>query len=146
MRDFMAEFGVLSSYPRHIVLLLARCMIAYGFTFPALMKIHDIDATARWFDSYGIPFASITGMFVSTIEVTGIILLTLGLFTRFIAILLCFVMIGAIFFVHLHHGFSAAQNGFEIPLYYLIFLMIFASYGPGKYSLDYFLFKEGRDV
>lgn len=146
MKDFMAEFGVLSSYPRHIVLLLARWMIAYGFTFPALMKIHDMDATARWFESYGIPLASFTGMLVSTIEVTGIVFLTLGLFTRFISLLLACVMLGAIFFVHWHHGFSAAQNGFEIPLYYLIFLMIFASYGPGKYSIDHFIFKEGSDV
>ncbi len=142
----MAELRVLSSYPKHIVLLLSRWAIAYGFAFPALMKIHDMEATTRWFESYGIPFASFTGMLVSTIEVSGIVLLTLGLFTRFISILLSCVMLGAIFFVHLHNGFSAAQNGFEIPLYYLVFLMIFASYGPGKYSIDHFIFKEGSDV
>jgi len=51
-------------------------------------------------------------------------------------------MLGAILFVHLQHGFSSANNGFEIPLYYFIFLMIFASYGAGKYSLDHLLFKN----
>ena len=146
MKDFMAEFAVLSSYLKNTVLLLSRWVIAYGFAFPALMKIQDIHATTRWFESYGIPFASFTGMLVSTIEVSGIVLLTLGLFTRFISLLLSCVMLGAIFFVHWHHGFSAAQNGFEIPLYYLIFLMIFATFGPGKYSLDHLIFKEGSDV
>ena len=146
MKDFLAEFKVLASYPRHIVLLLSRMAVAYGFTMPALMKLHDIDATARWFESYGIPFAHMTGILVSGIETAGIVLLTLGLFTRFISVLLSLVMIGAIVFVHLSHGFSVANNGFEIPLYYLIFLMIFASFGPGKYSIDRFIFKEGYDA
>jgi len=54
-------------------------------------------------------------------------------------------MLGAIFFVHLPNGFSAANSGFEIPLYYLIFLMIFASFGGGKYSLDRVFFKDKCD-
>ena len=51
-------------------------------------------------------------------------------------------MAGAIFFVHWQHGFSVANNGFEIPLYYLIFLLILATHGAGKYSLDHLLFKD----
>ncbi|MBU6197432.1 MAG: DoxX family protein [Cyanobacteria bacterium REEB446] len=37
------------------------------------------------------------------------------------------------------HGFSqfaAAENGFEIPLYYLVMLFVLISTGTGKYSLD----------
>ena len=44
--------------------------------------------------------------------------------------------------VHLTHGFSAGDNGFEIPLYYMLFLAIFASFGAGKLSLDHLLFGE----
>ena len=75
----------------------------------------------------------------------GIVLLILGLFTRYISVLLSFVMIGAILFVHAPNGFAVANNGFEIPLYYLLFLMLFASFGAGKYSLDRLLFKDGSD-
>ena len=146
MKDFMAEYRVLLSYGKNPALLLARWMVAYGFTMPALMKVHDIEATGRWFASVGIPFASVMGVVVSSIEVAGIILLTLGLLTRFISVLLGCVMLGAIFFVHLPHGFSVGNNGFEIPLYYLLFLMIFATFGPGKYSLDHFIFGEGKDA
>lgn len=146
MKDVIAEYSVLLSYPKNMVLLVTRLVIAYGFSIPALMKIHDIEATGKWFESIGIPFASLTGMLVSGIEMAGIILLTLGLFTRFISVLLSFVMLGAIFFVHLQHGFSVANNGVEIALYYLIFLMILASFGPGKYSLDHLLFGEGKDA
>ncbi len=51
-------------------------------------------------------------------------------------------MIVAIVTVHLPHGFSAAQNGFEILFYYMLFLFIFTSFGAGKISLDNFLFKK----
>jgi len=57
--------------------------------------------------------------------------------------LLSFIMFGAVFFVHWEHGFAVANNGFEIPLYYLAFLLLFATFGAGKYSLDYLIFKDG---
>jgi len=72
----------------------------------------------------------------------GVVLLTLGLFTRLISIPLMVVMVVAITTVHLSHGFSAGNNGFEIPLYYLLFLALFASLGAGKFSLDHILFGE----
>lgn len=92
-----------------------------------------------------IPFPLFTANLVSGIESLGIVLLILGLFTRYVAVLLSFVMLGAIFFVHIEHGFSVADNGVEIPLYYLLFLMNLASFGAGKYSLDRVVFKDGRD-
>ncbi len=144
MKNFLAEFRVLLSYPRNIVLLLARLVLAYGFSLPALMKIQHMEETRVWFESVGIPFAGFTAYLVSGLETVGIILLILGLFTRQIAVLLSFVMLGAITFVHWQHGYASANNGFEIPFYYFLFLMIFASFGPGKYSLDQLLFGRGR--
>ena len=144
MRDFIGEFRVLVSYPQNSVLLLARLAIAYGFAIPALMKIENFENTIVWFTELGIPFATFMAYFVSAIEAVGIVLLILGLFTRYISFLMSCVMLGAIFFVHLAHGFSSANNGFEIPLYYFIFLIMFTTFGPGKFSLDQFLFKRGR--
>ena len=51
-------------------------------------------------------------------------------------------MLVAIITVHFANGFSAGDNGFEIPLYYLLFLGIFASFGAGKLSIDNFLSKK----
>ena len=144
MRDFIGEFRVLVSYPQNTVLLLARLAIAYGFAIPALMKIDNFENTIVWFTELGIPFATLMTYIVSAIEAVGIILLILGLFTRYISVLMSCVMLGAIFFVHLPHGFSSANNGFEIPLYYFIFLTLFATLGPGKFSMDQLLFKSGR--
>ena len=145
MKDFLGELYVLFSYPQNIILLVSRIVVAYGFSLPALLKINDLEGTISWFESISIPFPTLFAYMVSGLESIGIILLILGLFTRFISIMLGFVMIGAIFFVHLPNGFLASNGGFEIPLYYLIFLMVFATFGAGKYSLDRVLLKDGKD-
>lgn len=127
-----------------VSLFLARLAVAYGFYEPAMMKWADIGAIAEWFGSMGMPFPTLNAYMAATTEITGVVLLTLGLFTRLISIPLIVVMIVAIVTVHLPHGFSAGDNGFEIPLYYMLFLALFASLGAGKLSLDYLLFGEDQ--
>ena len=145
MKDLFGEIAVLFSYPKNLILLGIRWILAYGFSTPALLKLNDIQETAQWFGTISIPFPLFTAYLVSGIESMGIVLLILGLFTRYVAILLSFVMLGAIFYVHITHGFSVAENGIEIPLYYLLFLMNLAALGAGKYSLDRVIYKDGRD-
>jgi len=125
-----------------IFLLLARLTLAYGFYEPAMKKWSDIGSIAQWFDSLGIPFPTLNAYMAATTELLGVILLTLGLFTRLISIPLMVVMLVAIFTVHIGNGFSAGDNGFEIPLYYFLFLGIFLSHGAGKISVDNFIFKK----
>ncbi|BAF73288.1 HvfX family Cu-binding RiPP maturation protein [Sulfurovum sp. NBC37-1] len=130
------------SYGQSLSLLLARLAVAYGFYEPAMQKWSDIGAIATWFGSMGIPFPTLNAYMAATTEITGVVLLTLGLFTRLISLPLMVVMIVAITTVHLAHGFSAGDNGFEIPLYYMLFLSIFASFGAGKFSLDHLIFGD----
>jgi putative oxidoreductase len=144
-KNILGEISVLFSYPKHLIILIARLLLAYGFAKPALLKLNDLSETSAWFTSISIPFPTFTAYLVSGIETMGIVLLILGLFTRQISILLSFVMMGAILFVHEAHGFSVANNGIEIPLYYMLFLVIFATFGGGKYSLDNLIFKDGND-
>ena len=107
-----------------------------------MQKWADIGAIATWFGSMGIPFPTLNAYMAASTELLGVILLTLGLFTRLISLPLMVVMVVAIMTVHLAHGFSAGDNGFEIPMYYILFLAIFASFGAGKFSLDYLLFGD----
>ena len=127
---------------QNLSLLLARLTIAYGFYEPAMKKWSDITSVGDWFGSLGIPFPHFNAYLAAGTELLGVVLLTLGLFTRLISIPLIIVMIVAITTVHLSHGFSAGDNGFEIPLFYMLFLAIFASFGAGKFSLDHLLFGE----
>ncbi|MDM5264094.1 DoxX family protein [Sulfurovum sp. XTW-4] len=127
---------------KDIALLLARLTIAYGFYNPAMQKWSDMSSVASWFGTLGIPFPTLNAYLAASTELLGVVLLTLGLFTRLISLPLIVVMVVAILTVHLGHGFSAGDNGFEIPLYYMLFLAIFASFGAGKFSLDHLLFGE----
>ena len=142
LRQIYIEIARFFNHMRSLALLLARLAVAYGFYEPALMKWSDITATANWFASMGIPFPTLNAYMAATTEMAGVVLLTLGLFTRLISLPMIIIMIVAIVTVHLPHGFSAGDNGFEIPLYYMLFLLIFVSHGAGRFSLDYLIFKE----
>jgi len=142
VRNFYLEFSRLSEYLKSFSLLLARLVVAYGFYEPAMMKWSNIASVAEWFGSIGIPFPTLNAYMAATTEITGVVLLTFGLLTRAISIPLIVVMIVAITTVHLPNGFAAGDNGFEIPLYYMIFLLIFLSHGAGKFSLDRVIFGD----
>lgn len=134
------EFSRLSEYLQSLSLFLARLIVSYGFYQPAMMKWKDIDSVAQWFASIGIIFPKISAYLAASAEIVGVILLFLGLFTRFVSVPLIIVMVVAIYTVHLPHGFSAGDNGFEIPLYYMLFLLIFVTYGAGRFSFDRLIF------
>jgi len=127
-----------------LALLLLRLVLAYGFFGPAMMKWKDISAVGDWFASLGYPFPHLSAYLAGITELLGVVLLVLGLGTRLITLLLIFVMFVAITTVHLRNGFQAGNNGFEIPLYYAVMLFTLFAFGPGKYSLEYFLCKKYR--
>ena len=136
LKQFYLEFSRLSEYLKSLSLLFARLIVAYGFYEPAMMKWNDINSVAQWFGSIGIPLPLLNAYMAATTEIVGVVLLTLGFLTRAISIPLIVVMIVAIVTVHLPNGFSAGENGYEIPLYYMIFLLMFLAHGAGRFSLD----------
>jgi len=142
MKKVYMEFSRLSEYAKSFSLLFARLAVAYGFYEPAMNKWNDIDSVAQWFGSLGIPFPTLNAYMAASTETVGVFLLTLGLLTRLISLPLIIVMIVAIVTVHLPNGFSAGENGFEIPLYYMLFLIIFVANGAGKFSIDRLIFGE----
>lgn len=123
-------------------LLFIRLVLAYGFYNPAMKKWNGIENVSGWFDSLGMPLPTLSAYLTAIFESLGVILLFLGLFTRYISLPLMFIMIIAIFTVHWSNGFSAGNNGYEIPLYYFIMLFYLFAAGPGKFSLDQMIFKN----
>lgn len=123
-------------------LLAVRLILAYGFFNPALMKWQNLSSIIDWFRDLGIPFPALNAYLSALTEMSGVILLTLGLANRIISIPLIFVMIVAIVTVHWENGFEAGNNGFEIPLYYILLLIVIFIYGAGKFSADYFIVKK----
>lgn len=119
-------------------LLFMRLVLAYGFWGPGMMKWKNMNDIVEWYSSMGIPFPTLNAYLSATTEIGGSILLVLGLATRLISIPLMVVMMVAILTVHIGNGFEASNNGFEIPLYYLIMLFTLFVYGGGKFSVDFF--------
>jgi putative oxidoreductase len=120
-------------------LLLIRLVLAYGFYGPATMKWKDINSIAEWFGTLGIPAPHLNAYLAACTETLGVFLLVLGLGTRFITVPLIITLLVAIKTVHWANGFDAGENGFEIPLYYIVMLMSLFVFGSGKFSLDYLI-------
>ena len=125
-----------------ISLLLLRLILAYGFYMPATMKWGNISGIAEWFGGMGIPFPTLNAYLAATTEMAAVILLPLGIATRFLSIPLVITMLVAIVTVHLENGFSAGDNGYEIPLYYMLMLFVLLTNGAGKLSLDHLITKK----
>lgn len=120
-----------------ISLLFLRLILAYGFYEPAMNKWSDIGAVATWFEQdLGIPFPLLNAYMAASTEISGVVLMVLGLGVRFIALPMMVVMVVAIVTVHLANGFSSGDNGFEIPLYYMLMLFTLATHGGGRFGLD----------
>jgi putative oxidoreductase len=117
-------------------LLFLRLILAYGFYNPAMMKLKDVNAIGGWFESMGYPLPYLNAYMATITEGLGVILLVLGLGTRIISVPLMVTMLVAIFSVHYANGFAAGDNGYEIPLYYLLMLFTLFVMGPGRLSAD----------
>jgi len=148
-----------------VALLLIRLILAYTFFAPAMMKWADIGATASWFEYMGIPLPTLNAYMAAGTEMAGVVLLTLGLFSRLISIPLLVTMFVAIVTVHGTNGYNVIsetlqwsdayingeqvlgtvvflQNGYENVLNYIAMLLVVVSFGPGKISLDHIIKKK----
>lgn len=117
--------------------LALRLVLAAGFYGPAVLKWADIGATAKWFAGMHYPMPLLNAYAAASTELSGAILLTLGLGTRLISLPLMVTMMVAILTVHWSNGFSADDGGYQIPLTYLCALLMLVVHGPGRISLDY---------
>ncbi len=136
MKSFLEIIARIGTALQDVALLGLRWVLAYGFYGTAKMKWANIDGVAQWFASMNYPLPKVSAYLAASTEALGVALLFLGLATRLISIPLMIVMVVAIATVHWNNGFAAGNNGFEIPLYYLLMLLTLFAFGGGKFSLD----------
>lgn len=139
MKNLLIKFTYAANKLQHISILFLRLILAYGFWGPAKTKWADINSVAEWFGSMGIPAPAFNAYLAASTEMAGVFLLILGLGARIISIPLIITMLVAIKTVHWQNGFSAGDNGYEIPLYYMLMLFVLLSFGAGKISVDYLI-------
>ena len=122
----LASFGLL-------VLRVAICamMLTHG-----LYKFSHFSDMSQQFDPIGIGGALSLSLVIFA-EVFCSIALLLGLFTRLAAIPLIFAMCVAILVYNAGQSFAAK----ELALLYLTFYIVLFIIGPGRYSIDWLLWK-----
>ncbi len=91
--------------------------------------------TAQFFQSLGLP--GVLAYLTMAAELIGAIALILGVYTRFVAIALIPILLGAIVTVHWSAGFffTNANGGWEFPAFWIIGLLALALVGDGAFAL-----------
>lgn len=121
-----------------IALLLARIglgiiLIAHGW-----QKFNEwtLAGTSAAFGDMGVPAPSVTSIFAASAELFGGILILVGLVTPLAAVLNILVQLGALVLVHASAGVFIDNGGFELVLALAVGLLVIASRGAGRFSID----------
>ena len=129
-----------------IALLGLRLLLAWEFWGAGVAKLSGSNWFENIVDDFPFPFSVIpvsVSWFIATwTEIVGSIALVLGLATRFWALGLTILTLVALFSVHADNGYNVCDNGFKLPLIYLIMLIPLLLMGPGNFSIDHFFAKR----
>jgi len=119
----------------HIVEILGRILLSAIFLINGIGKIFNYEGTIQYMENFDVPGYLIIPAI--TVEILFPILLIIGYYTKFSALVLSlFTLVLAVIF---HTDFSNQMQLISFLKNIAIaggFLIIFV-YGPGKYSLDH---------
>jgi putative oxidoreductase len=118
--------------------LVLRLALGTMFVAHALLKIFvfTLPGTAQFFESLGLPSA--LAYVTVAAELVGGVLLILGIGTRWVAVALVPILLGAVW-VHAGNGwlFSAPKGGWEYPLFLAVAATVQALLGDGAHALGH---------
>lgn len=127
-------------------LMIARLALGVVILPHGLQKLlglfggYGFSASVGFFESMGIP--SIAAILVIVAESAGAASLIIGFMSRFCAFALGMVMLGAVYMVHLQHGFfmnwsgNQQGEGFEYHILAIGLALVVLIGGGGKFSVD----------
>jgi len=120
--------------------LALRLLLAWEFGEAGLEKFRGENWFAGVQEQFPFPFNLIPvdlSWFLATwSELLGAAALALGLGTRFFSATLVVLTVVAWMAVHAGNGYNVCQNGFKLPLIYLVLFVPLLLNGAGKLSLD----------
>lgn len=123
-----------------------RLLLAYEFWEAGMEKLKGDNWFADIKDQFPFPFSVVpveASWFLATwTELIGPVALVLGLATRFWSVALVILTAVAWASVHAGNGYNVCDNGFKLPLIYLLMFVPLILSGPGKLSLDHLLWPK----
>ncbi|MCF3641636.1 DoxX family protein [Rhizobium sp. TRM95111] len=110
------------------VMYLAHSILLKLFTF-------GLAGTAGYFESIGLP--GLLAYVTFAAEAVGGAMLVLGIYARWVALVLIPALLGAIIWAHGANGwvFTAPGGGWEYPLYLIVLSVAQFLLGDGSYAL-----------
>ena len=116
--------------------LALRVVLGVTFATTGWGKLGNLDAVTRYFESLGIPGASVQAPMVAALELAGGVLLLLGLGTRIASLLLACVMAVALATAIWPSVAGVRELLGSIEAVYLAALLYLAAHGAGAVSID----------
>ncbi|MCI0401311.1 MAG: DoxX family protein [Gammaproteobacteria bacterium] len=117
-----------------------RLLLAWEFWDSGVTKLRGENWFAQIQDKFPFPFdqipVDINWLLATWSELIGSIALVIGLATRFSAAALIILDVVAWISVHAGNGYNVCDNGYKLPLIFLIMLIPLLLSGPGKASID----------
>jgi putative oxidoreductase len=129
-----------------LVLLISRVALGVILLAHGWQKFNEwtLDGTAAAFADMGIPAATAAATFTTFVEMIGGAALILGAFTPVVALLNMANLLGALVLVHAANGVFVGDNGYELVLALAAGLLVIATLGAGKFSVDGLLGRSGN--
>ncbi len=136
-----AIYARLDQAGAYISMLGLRGILAYEYIEAGIGKYNGKnwfggdDPTVFMFPFNLIP-ANVNWFMVTWVELIGGAAILLGFATRFFSASLIILTVVAIFAVHAGNGYNVGDNGYKLPLIYLVMFVPLLFSGAGKLSID----------
>jgi putative oxidoreductase len=136
------------------ILALVRIAIGTTFLYHGLI-LWDSEGmrifSMVWGDKFNIPAPMISIYVAKILQSSGAVAMVLGLFTRIGAAMITLTMVVATFIAHKGIivnipalNYITSGEG-ETAFAYMLLFFCFVIIGPGKFSLDHYLFNKGKN-
>lgn len=136
-------FGFLNRIGEFLPQLGLRLLLAYEFWEAGIEKYNGENWFSHIQGDFPFPFnivpVELSWFLATWSELLGAVALVIGLGTRFFSVSLVILTIVAWVSVHAGNGYNVCDNGFKLPLMYLVLFLPLIFSGPGKLSIDHLI-------
>lgn len=147
LRPFLAKFDSVASYLQSPLLLIIRLYWGWSFAQTGWGKLTHLERTTNFFASLNLPAPKLNAILAGGTECLGGILLALGLFARPASVPLSFCMVVAYWTADREAVVALASDPDKFvaaaPFLFLLASLVVLAFGPGKFSLDALLGRQG---